>query len=353
MYTIFTKEDTASCAAMEQFVVSHPNGHYLQSPMWAQVKPLWQWCGVLVYREEEIAGALSVLIRPLPLGFSVLYAPRGPVCDREDESVILELLTAAKAIAKELHALLLYIDPDEPAENTDFCAKMAHLGFSERSSCGFGNIQPQYVFRLSLKSESEDALFYAFSQKTRYNIRLAERKGVQVQRFSGAEEVPSAALDAFSELMQVTGARDHFIVRGREYFRCLLSSLGDSAQLFMAYLDGEPIAGTICIRYGKKAWYLYGASGNAHRGAMPNYLLQWSMIRYAMECGCTLYDFRGVPGDLDPSGPLYGLYRFKKGFSGVHTKFTGLFVYLFRPILGRGFLYGLQFARTLRHKLRT
>lgn len=353
MYTIFTKEDAEKCAAMEQFVVNHPNGHYLQSPMWAEVKPQWQWCGMLSYRDGETVGALSVLIRPLPLGFTVLYAPRGPVCDREDESVIAELLAAAKEIAKELRALLLYIDPDETDDNAAFHARMARLGFSERSSAGFGNIQPQYVFRLSLIRESEEALFYAFSQKTRYNIRLAEKKGVKIARYSGAETVPADALNAFDALMLITGERDHFIVRGREYFERLLVSLGDSAQLFMAYLDGEAIAGTICIRYGEKAWYLYGASSNEHRNVMPNYLLQWSMIRYAMACGCTLYDFRGVPGDLDESNPLYGLYRFKKGFAGVHTKFTGLFVYFFHPILGRLFLYALQFARALRHKLRT
>lgn len=351
MYAIFSKDDCARCEAMEQFVVTHPMGHYLQSPMWAEVKAFWAWRGVLVYREDTVIGALSVLIRPLPLGFSILYAPRGPVCDREDSDVLAELLAAANAIAKEHHALLLYIDPDEPAENADFGALMTSLGFSERSSDGFGNIQPQYVFRLSLENTSEDGLFQQFSQKTRYNIRLAQRRGVEIARYPGGEEVPAEVLTAFAELMRVTGARDRFLVRGRDYFEGLLRSMGHSAQLFLAYLDGEAIAGSICIRYGKKAWYLYGASGNAHRSAMPNYLLQWAMIRYAMERECTLYDFRGVPGDLDENGPLYGLYRFKKGFSGVHTKFTGLFVYFFRPVSGRIFLHTLQFARTLRHRL--
>ena len=134
--------------------------------------------------------------------------------------------------------------------------------------------------------------------------------------------------------MEITGKRDHFHTRGKGYFVKLLAALGDDSKLYIAYLQGQPIAGSIEIFCGRKAWYLYGASANEHRNVMPNHLLQWTMIQRAMERHCELYDLRGVPGNPSENGPLYGLYRFKKGFSGTYTKFTGLFTHTYRPVTG-------------------
>ena len=332
MWKIIKKEEGADVAQMEQFVARHECGHFMQTPRWADVKGFWDWRGVLLYRGEEIVAAMSVLIRPLPLGFSLLYAPRGPVCDRNDSAVWAELMDAVKQIAKEHRALLLYLDPDEPDKNTQFRSLMKRLKFREQTDEGFGNIQPQYVFRLDLLGKSESEMIDAFSSKTRYNIRLAQRKAVTVREYYGV--VPESALDSFSGLMQTTGKRDQFQVRGKEYFRTLLNALGNDARLLMAYHQDIPIAGAIEVFCGRKAWYLYGASSNDHRNLMPNYLLQWTMIRRAMERGCTLYDFRGVPGNVSEDHPLCGLYRFKKGFAGVYTTFTGLFVHSFLPMSG-------------------
>ena len=333
MWELIKRDDEQAVARMERFVTDHARGHFMQLPRWAEVKRFWDWRGILVSREDRIVGAMAVLIRPLPLGFSLLYAPRGPVCDREDPSVWEELMEAAREIARNHRALLLYLDPDEPDANTAFRAVMTGLGFREKTDAGFGNIQPQYVFRLALDA-AEAEIYHAFASKTRYNIRLAQRKGVTIREYAGTEPIPEATLDSFASLMETTGRRDHFQVRGKEYFRGLLTALGDDARLFMAYYENQPIAGTIEIFCGRKAWYLYGASANDHRDTMPNYLLQWTMIRRAMARGCALYDFRGVPGNPSAEDPLYGLYRFKKGFSGTYTQFTGLFTYYFRPVLG-------------------
>jgi len=94
-------------------------------------------------------------------------------------------------------------------------------------------------------------------------------------------------------------------------------------KLFMAYYEGQPIAGTLAFLFGDKAWYIYGASSNSARNVMPNYLLQWTMIKWAKENNCLMYDFRGVPGHVPEDHPLYGLYRFKKGFNGFYTEFVG------------------------------
>ena len=120
-----------------------------------------------------------------------------------------------------------------------------------------------------------------------------------------------------SRIMNETGSRDHFIVRSAAYFRSLLACLGDNARLYMAYHDDRPIAGTIAIRFAGKVWYLYGASSNEGRNLMPNYLLQWEMIRWALDSGCFLYDFRGVSGDLSPDSRCK-LYRFKGLYRRVY-----------------------------------
>ena len=326
------KENEPDVAPMESFVRSHRNGHFLQMPRWAGVKALWDWRGILVYRDKELSGAVSILIRPLPFGFSLFYAPRGPVCDRSDKRVWDALMAAIKELAKRHKAVLLYMDPDEP-DGSRCRDILLGLGFRERSDDGFGNIQPQYVFRLALAGKSEEAVYGDFTPKTRYNIGLAQRKGVTIREYSGAEALPAPALDAFSGLMAVTGDRDHFYVRDAHYFESLLHELREDARLFLAYYQDQPIAGTIEVFCGRKAWYLYGASSNVHRNAMPNYLLQWTMIQRAMERNCTVYDFRGVPGNPSEADPLFGLYRFKKGCSGTYTKFTGLFTFAFRPKL--------------------
>ena len=334
-YQFVQASDKVGRIQMEAFIAAHENGHFLQSPRWAQVKQSWRWMGVLAVEEDVIVGAMSLLIRPLPLGFSVLYAPRGPVCNRTDLPIMTVLLDGAREAARKNGGIMLHLDPDEPDTNEEFRKQMLLLGFSEQQSTAFDNIQPQYVFRLSLFGKTAEELFSTFSAKTRYNIRLAQRRGVELRRYSGNCFVPAEALDAFSRLMEETGQRDGFRVRDRAYFQNLLTALGDNAVLYLAVLEETPVAGSLAIFFGGKAWYLYGASSNTHRNVMPNYLLQWEMIQESLRRGCRLYDFRGVSGNLDESDPLYGLYRFKKGFSGRFTKFTGLFTYPYHPILAR------------------
>lgn len=345
---IITQDNRAEVFRMEVFVKSHEKSHFLQLPRWAKVKAAWQWRGVLAYEEARIVGTMSVLIRQLPFGFSLMYVPRGPVCDRNDPYVMAALFGAADALAAEVNALELWMDPDEVHTNTPFREIMGAWNFREQEDAGFDNVQAQHVFRLHLTGHTEDSVFAGFCQKTRYNIRLAMRKGVSIRAYPGGREIPEAELDAFNGLMEETGCRDHFIPRGRDYYRKVLDNLGQEAVLFLAYLGDTPIAGTIGVFSGRKGWYLYGASSNDHRNVMPNYLLQWQMIRESLERGCVFYDFRGVPGELREDNPLYGLYRFKKGFGGVYTKFTGLYIRRYHPLLAACFERALKYYRILR-----
>lgn len=345
---IIDKENRAEVWKMENFVKNHEKSHFLQTPAWADVKDAWQWRGILAYEDDCVAGTMSVLIRPLPMGVSLLYAPRGPVCDRNDPYVMATLLGAADDLAATVNGLELMMDPDELCSNNNFRELMAGWGFREREDAGFDNVQAQHVFRLHLNGKTEASVFADFCPKTRYNVRLAQRKGVQIRKYPGNGAIPEAELDAFDCIMKETGNRDHFIPREKDYYRKVFAALGREAVLFMAYLENMPIAGTIGVYSGRKGWYLYGASSNRHRNVMPNYLLQWEMIRESLARNCVFYDFRGVPGELTEDNPLYGLYRFKKGFGGSYTKFTGLFIQCYRPVLAWGFETALRYYRKLR-----
>ena len=308
-------------AEYEAFLQQHPKGHFAQSSLWAKQKPMWQWDAIAVRGESgKIKGSLALMSRKVPgIGRTLLYGCRGPVCDLRDRETFAELLEGAKALAKQQKAYVIKIDPDVPSSDTAFAEMMRSFGFRcKEGGKNFEAIQPRYVFRLNVEGKTEDELMAAFHQKWRYNIRLAERRGVTV-KICGKEMVP-----AFADLMLTTGVRDGFVTRQPEYFANMLDNLGEHARLYMAFdPEGTPIAGTLAIHYGDKVWYLYGASSNEHRNLMPNYLLQWRMIQWAVETGCRIYDFRGVSGNVSEDNPLYGLFRFKQGFGGAFTEFVG------------------------------
>jgi lipid II:glycine glycyltransferase (peptidoglycan interpeptide bridge formation enzyme) len=315
----------------ERFNESHPKGHFMQSTRWAEVKSFWKNEIVTVEDENgDIKGAMSLLIRKIPiLPYTLMYSPRGPVCDPHDEDTLRKLLEKCRALAKKYRSYVLKMDPDIEIEDTQFEQIVRKLGFRvSRGLKNYEGIQPRFVFRLDLRGKTEEQIMADFHQKVRYNIRLAARKGVEV-RVGTREDIA-----VFHRMIVETGIRDNFVVRSREYYEKVYDCFApDHARVYIASYEGKPIAGTVAIMYGNKCWYLYGASTNEHRNLMPNYLLQWNMIKWALESGCDIYDFRGVPGDLDEKNPMYGLYRFKVGFRGKFTEFVGMLDYVFDPFV--------------------
>jgi lipid II:glycine glycyltransferase (peptidoglycan interpeptide bridge formation enzyme) len=318
MSEIITKEQIPE---YEAFIQSHPKGHFAQSILWAKQKPMWHW-EAIVSRDAAgaIRGSMAVLIRKIIPGlpFTMMYSCRGPVTDLDDQETLQDLLAGAKALAKKHHAYVIKIDPDVSSSETAYRAMLEAQGFVlTGGGATFDAIQPQYVFRLNTEGKTIDELLAALPQSTRRKVRAGAKKGVTT-KICGQEAVPD-----FARLMLETGVRDGFVTREESYFSNMLENLGEHARLYMAYYEGQPIAGTLAIWYGDKVWYLYGASSNEHRNLMPNYMLQWNMIEWAVEKGCRLYDFRGVPGQVGEDHPLYGLYKFKLGFGGDYVEFVG------------------------------
>ncbi|MGE4282573.1 MAG: lipid II:glycine glycyltransferase FemX [Clostridia bacterium] len=335
--------------AYESFLKSHEKGHFMQSPEWAQVKSNWKNEVVVIEdKDGNIKGSMSMLIRKIPLfKYTIMYSPRGPVCDIHDKETFRALLDGAKQLAKKHNSYVLKIDPDVEKEDEQFGEIVRELGFNvKNASKNFEGIQPRFVFRLDIKDKTEEEVMTEFHNKTRYNIRLAERKGV-VTSIGTKED-----LREFHKVMRETGVRDEFVIRSLEYFEKMYDCLAPKhLRLYTAHYEGKLVAGTIAILYGNKVWYLYGASSNEYRNVMPNYLLQWEMIKWALENGCEIYDFRGVSGDLDESNPLYGLYKFKKGFNGKFTEFIGELDLIFNPLIHFSVEKGEKVFREMRRKV--
>lgn len=194
---------------------------------------------------------------------------------------------------------------------------------------------------IDLQGEEEQVLA-RMKQKTRYNIRLAQKKGVVVR--------PTSDVEAFHQLLAVTAARDGFAAHSLEYYRrayALFHPL-DQCELLQAEVDGTPVAALMVFCHGPRAWYFYGASSDLHRERMPTYLLQWEAMRWARSQGCTHYDLWGVPdrdeADLEAgfettSGGLWGVYRFKRGFGGRLVRSAGPWDRVYQPLIYRLYLY--------------
>jgi peptidoglycan pentaglycine glycine transferase (the first glycine) len=313
-----------------------PNAHLLQSWEWGEFKAGygWEperllWCTP----DDKPAAAAQVLARRMRapgLGFSrsVLYVPRGPVLDWRRVELADQVLRELRELSARPGILQIKIDPDVPVgyglpdsaeaeEDPVGCALMQRLpALGYRPSPE--QIQFRNTFIIDLRP-GEDRLLASMKQKTRYNIRLAERHGVKV-RAPGADDLP-----ALYQMYAETSVRDRFVIRSADYYqdvwgRFLQAGL---AQPFLAEVEGQSVAALIVYRFAKRAWYLYGMSRDLHRDRMPSYLLQWEAIRWSKAAGCTQYDLWGAPDRFDTTDPMWGVFRFKEGLGGRLVRTIG------------------------------
>jgi len=307
-------------ARFDNALLTFVRPHVLQSSHWAALKaPVWSSQHIVWGDSASPEAAASILTRSLGrLPVKIQYVPKGPTV-HPDITVWEKLLPELEAHARRSRALFIKIDPDVDADSEPGRALLALL-----QARGWVFSADQIQFRntvLSDLSVGEEALLAGMKQKTRYNIRLAGRRGMVV--------TPSDDFDAFYNLYAETSARDGFLIRPREYYLRVMSRLqkNDLGQLFFAITEEKPTAGLFLFRLGATAWYFYGASSNKGRRNMPTYLLQWEAMRWAIAQGCTTYDWWGAPDELDESDPMWGVYRFKEGFGGRFTRWIGAWDY--------------------------
>jgi lipid II:glycine glycyltransferase (peptidoglycan interpeptide bridge formation enzyme) len=306
------------------------HGHLLQSWAWGELKSRFGWTAQRLHIGEAAA---QILFRRLPLGLTLAYIPKGPMVNWADNEQVHTLFAAIHAEAKKRRTIFLKIEPNLnlAATHLDSVNFLTQAGFQPADT-----IQPRTSLVIDLNGD-EAAILAAMKQKTRYNIRLAEKKGVTVRQGSAAD------VATFHQLAQVTATRDGFGIHTLNYYQAAYTLfMPDRCALLMAEFEGRPLAALMVFRQDRKAYYFYGASSNEHRNLMAPYLIQWAAIRWAKNQGCTHYDLWGIP-DADPASleaeferrddGLWGVYRFKRGFGGQWTQSIGSFDYVYNPLL--------------------
>ncbi|HEY60993.1 MAG TPA: peptidoglycan bridge formation glycyltransferase FemA/FemB family protein [Anaerolineae bacterium] len=309
------------------FIAGHPEAHVLQSDTWGELKRTFGWDV-----ERVIVGNTGtlVLFKRLPLGLSIGYIPKGPLgCDWK------VIWGEVNNLCMRHHAVFLKVEPDLRQFDEDNVNNRLD-GFIRSNH----TIQPRNTIVVNLSGSEEDWLM-RMKQKTRYNIRLAQKKGVRVR--------PSDDLDSFYAMVQVTADRDRFGVHTSRYYQLvyeLFQSEGNCELLIAQYGDA-PLAALILLAQGKRAYYFYGASNNLERNRMPTYLLQWEAMRWAARKGCIEYDLWGIPDEkeevlekyfMQRSDGLWGVYRFKRGFGGEIKRSIGAWDRIYHPGLYKLYL---------------
>jgi lipid II:glycine glycyltransferase (peptidoglycan interpeptide bridge formation enzyme) len=302
-------------------------GHLLQSWQWGELKSKYGWMPArILWNDDSQApiAAAQVLFRTTTGNLTIAYCPRGPILNWQDPVLCSQVLRDLADHASQHGAIFIKMDPEIPIDNDLEIQDQDKENLLRESwlDLGWHESQEQIQFRntfiLNLEAD-EETLLANMKQKTRYNVRLSARKGVAIRR-GGLED-----LNLLYQMYAETSIRDGFVIRDPAYYRDAWGSFIQDglAQPLIAEVEDEPVAAIILYRFGKTAYYLYGMSRALHRDKMPNHLLQWEAIRWAKEAGCLVYDFWGAPDRIDPSDPMYGVYRFKEGFGAQFVQTIG------------------------------
>ena len=334
--------------AWNDVVLAQPRHHLLQSWGWGELKGRWGWTPLrIAVHGGGCVAAAQVLFRRM-LGLSVAYVPRGPLWSG-DAALDAMLLRALRRVAHRRRAAFLRLEPNILA--TDPEANAMHSWLQLQGFRPAAPLQPRTSIHLPLRALPA-ALFAAASKGHRADVRRAEREGVTV-----VDDVPGD-FEAFYRIMQTTAHRGQFGIHAAGYYRDAWAAFNDpqarqndavgDARLFVAHKAGEAVAAFLVFAWGREAHYMYSGSTEAGLKSGANHLLQWHAIQWAQRHGCERYDFWGVPDlmtDLDAAPPeeraaleaqakahpLYGVYRFKKGWGGAVVRYLPAYDDVYLP----------------------
>jgi peptidoglycan pentaglycine glycine transferase (the first glycine) len=320
-----------------------PGAHVLQSWEWGECKVRFGWCVErLVWEKDNFQIAAAQLLRRTirigPVSAAVIYLPKGPLLDWRDAPVRELVLSDLEKIARKERAIQLKIDPDlavgrgipDIGENSANPAGEETLRWLGRRGWRFSAEQVQFRNTVLLDIRpGEDALLAGMKQKTRYNIRLAQKHGVEIRPGSEGD------LPMLARMYSETADRDGFVIRSMEYYLDVWGAMLQAglAQPLVAEVEGLPVSALILFHFGDRGWYLYGMSRALHREKMPNHLLQWEAIRWLRSRGYAYYDLWGAPDEFTENDRLWGVLQFKLGFGGEVVRYAGAWDYPPAPLV--------------------
>ncbi len=324
----------------DEFVANSPLANIQQTSSWAHfqegIPARGKYWIIGVGKSPKHPSAGTLLVRySLPKGYSWLYAPKGPLLNynspasKEEMNAFLQL---AKEIAKKEKAIFLRIEPgiQKPPKFPGF----------RKTKSGF---QPQHTLIIDL-TKSEEEILAQMKQKGRYNIRLAEKKGVQIVE---SDQKNSAQFEKdlkdFYEILTQTTTRDGFHGHNLDYYKTMLQTLSSTgakspcAKLYLAKYNGQTLAAVIATYFKDTATYYYGASSNTNREVMAPYLLHWQIMKDAKAQGYKFYDMFGISPANAKNHPWQSVTEFKKKFGGTEISFQPAQEYGFKKLLHVGY----------------
>ncbi len=346
-----------------QLISKLPNPHFLQTYEWGQVKAKYGWIPYYAVWTDDgkfhvsnnyqlpitdsvpfgdhcVAACLILKKQILSRGFaarsSILYAPKGPLLDWNNTALRTRVLNDLQAFAKKQSAIFLKIDPDivlgrgVPASEGDVTENSGQAARSELTRRGWGYSSDQIQFQNTViidLSATEEEMLARMKPKTRYNVRLAEKKGVIV-RTGTMDDLPM-----LYKMYAETSVRDGFVIRDENYYQTVWKlfitnyelRITPSAAALIAEVNNEPVAAIFLFMFAGRAYYVYGMSRDLHREKMPTYLLQWEAMKIAKASSCDTYDLWGAPEVFNESDSMWGVYRFKEGLGGEVIRTLGAY----------------------------
>lgn len=362
--------ETSQNQTWDALIASLPNPHFLQSYEWGQVKTAGGWQPLYaiwtdtdfhisdspstVHRLSSASALIlkkSILRRGFAARLCILYCPKGPNLDWNDAPLRRRVLDDLQRLARQQGAIFLKLDPDVvlgigvPGADDAVTEPGGEAVCADLMQRGWRFSQDQIQFRNTVLldvSPPEEDILARMKQKTRYNVRLAAKKGVTVR--VGDEKDFALLYRMYAE----TAARDGFIIREEHYYQTVwktfsglkvgrleaekVETIQPICQPLIAEVEGEPVAAVFLFAFAGRAYYVYGMSREAHREKMPTYLLQWEAMKWAKARGCNIYDLWGAPDVFDESDSLWGVFRFKEGLGGYVSRTLGAWDFAPNPL---------------------
>jgi lipid II:glycine glycyltransferase (peptidoglycan interpeptide bridge formation enzyme) len=323
---------TADPAAWD-IAIAENGGHLLQSWRWGAFKERFGWQAERVVVPCSTGIALAQILFRHRVGISLGYIPRGPVLPADATDAHTSLWAGIDRVARKRRALTIIVESDR--------GDLAAATSAPALKPGPDPIQPSRTVKVELGDDA--SLLAQMHQKTRYNVRLAQRRGVASRHADHSDE----AVQTFYGLLQDTSSRNEFGIHSVEYYREFLRIFGDDAALIFADIEGRTAAGVIAASFGDEAIYMYGASSTKDRAHGAGFLLQYEAMRWARDRGCKRYDLWGIPAEDPPTTKLEngdriagtsgndwrGLYEFKTRFGGQVISYPPPVQRLYRPLL--------------------
>jgi hypothetical protein len=261
-------------------------------------------------RLELPAGGRATALLQGQGGLARGYVPRGPV--PATPAAVADLVEWAR----ERRLARLRLEPEAPAE---FGSELRRLGFRPATA-----MHPARTLVVPLRAD--EGMMASFKPKHRYNIRLAFKRGIQVEEGADPEELYRQHL--------ATARRQGISPPSVRHYQVRLDNL-EWCRTYVARHEGRALAAIMVARFASRAYYLFGGSSGERRELMPTYAVQWEAMRAAARAGCRDYDLWGMPPENDPDHPWHGLWQFKAGFGGALVEFCGAWDLELAPLRAR------------------